>query len=250
MSTKCKAKDPSDCRFHSKRYYTYAIEDIELATKLKANAKSFKDMEALQDKIDKAVIRKDSNEYGYKKLLKEFNKAVRNNNLDQQLNLATRIKLSTEERLKDGDQSEWMKNEAYSNPTKLASMVIIKAETQDNVPIPIQLTGTGNMLTLCARFYNEGWEVKGLFQGNEKENGTCKIRTDNTNNIHLQKTFDYLKANKEDLKNNDIGKIYEDYFSPRSNTNDNAHTFNGMIATKNGRDVKVYGSWIETDKDR
>lgn len=171
---------------------------------------------------------------------------MRNNKVEALPELASRLQKASVERLKDGVLSEWEAAGAYENYTEYATLVLEKAATQTEVKVPITLTGTTNILNLQSRFINEGWELKNLFNGIEDTDGNYSEHIHSDFDSELHETLVYLHEHTDDLKNRDLGKIYEDYFSPRTNTNDNRHIPRGFTVTKNGRVVQVYGSWKET----
>ncbi len=161
MATKCKAKNPYSCRFHSKDRYKRILEELKYNTDKIDDSTTIEAYTYNKNRIAKLNVQADSNEFGFRKLIREFKQAGKSNNLQLQAELANRIKVATEERTKDGIAGPW--DGSFNNSTSLGDKIIEMTQAlkprEDKVYIPIQLSGTFNILNVYSRLLNKGYEV-------------------------------------------------------------------------------------------
>ena len=234
MSTsKCNAKDPSRCRYHSKFLYEGYVDALRQVEPQLSKARSMEEYDRLSKFIAKKRLGADANEYGFKKLNKEFQKALKGKDIQKQAELAARIKAASEERLKDGIKGEW--DDLYNDDYAYGTKVLEKAETQDVVKVPYGFSGSQHVLTLWGRIRNEGYEVKTVtLHGHKSEEVDTKL---------TQKVVSELRENETKIRNGEYSRVYEDVLGR------NKVLLDGITFTKNGRDITVQAMTTEEEED-
>lgn len=221
--SKCKAKDPYRCPYHSREKLKDFKEAVVYWQERLPAAHSFEDYEEISKKIAANKARIDANEKGFKQLTKELRQAQRAGDNVQAAEIAHRLQNAAQARLKDGVKGEW--DDSFENMYEFGSKVLHMAETTDDVRIPYGLSGTQNIMSLYKRMLNEGYEVVAVKAHDS--------RHEDFNEEKQAAFFQELKARENDIYNNKFEEIWNDLFEKQG------RFLRGLTFVKDGRTIRV-----------
>lgn len=236
VNRKCRAKNPVFCPYHGSDAYRDAVKGLSMWEASLNRAEDFEYYENAKKMVDRYRLLVDSTDVGLKKLNKEFRKALRNGTVEEQAVLSERIRLASEKRLKDGEESEWYpEGRLTGEPFHFTRTVFAKAKdsVDGKVDVPIGLTGSSNIAELIYSCGKKGYEIKKI------ELSPVTSRTRNWEDTDLDaahvQVMDYIKKNGS-------ADWYEKVLEP------NHVVARGITFNMDGKEITVTGSWELTEK--
>jgi hypothetical protein len=187
IKPQCKAKNPSECRFHGRSRYKEQLEAVDIWEKELAVAKSFDDYERAQKNLAHYRLTADATAQGFKKLSRELARSISRGSVEEQAELSERIRKASELRLRDGHVNEWFREDAYTH-FGFTNLILEKAKTEDTVLLPVQRTGSQDMMTLASRLHEEKLELVSV------ESFALRRKRDSTEVEQMEASLDTLVA--------------------------------------------------------
>lgn len=221
--SKCKAKDPYRCPYHSRERLRDFKENIAYWELQLPVATSFEAYEDVVKQIATYKARVDANEKGFKDLTRELRKAQKAGDNILAAEIAHRLQNAADARLKDGVEGEW--DASYRNMYDFGSKVLKLAETTDDVRIPISLSGTQNIMALYRRALHEGYTVVAADSHDSRFEDFTKDQQ--------EEFFEELKTREQDVYNGNFERVWNDLFDKQG------RYIRGITFVKDGRTITV-----------
>ena len=157
----CRAADPSTCRFHGPKVYKETKERIRELKKVLQASDDYDKSLAIRKEIFKEETTLDATAVGFKNLTKRFNVALKSGSVEEQVELAIKVKHAAEVRADGEKPTEW--SGLINRPTALAQIIIEKsnASTSGKLDVPL-LLGSADFGGLYRNLTSEGYEVTDL----------------------------------------------------------------------------------------